>query len=112
MSSLLVKDSPPELNDWLKAEARLNRRSLGQQVLICLEWCMRTYGEAQFRNPFGTHSAAPAALAAQSFPNGQELAKRIASRVSIDQETADGMKRDAATLRKSKGRQFDYVCFT
>ena len=47
MSSLLVKDSPPELNDWLKAEARLNRRSLGQQVLICLEWCMRTYGEAR-----------------------------------------------------------------
>lgn len=64
---------------------------------------MRTYGEAQFRNPFGTHSEAPAALAAQSFPNGQELAKRIASRVSINQETADGMKRDAATLRKSKG---------
>ena len=111
MPSLLVKDSPPELNDWLKAEARLNRRSLGQQVLICLEWCMRTYGEAQFRNPFGIHSESAVALPGQSFPNGPELAKRIASRVPIDQETADGMKRDAAGLRKSKGRHFDYACF-
>ena len=111
MSALLVKDSPPALNDWLKAEARLNRRSLGQQILVCLEWCMRTYGEPQFRNPFGAHPETAGATSEPSFPDGSELAKRIAARVSIDHETAEGMKRDAAGLRKSKGRHFDYACF-
>ena len=109
MSALLVKDSPPELNNWLKAEARLNRRSLSQQVLVCLEWCMKTYGDAQFRNPFGTSSVA--APEAPSFPGGRELAKRLAARAAIDAETAAQMKRDAASLRKAKDRSFDYACF-
>ena len=110
MPALLVKDSPSELNDWLKTEARLNRRSLSQQVLVCLEWCMRTYGDAQFRNPFGT-SAPVSAEKAPSFPDGPEIARRIASRVPIGPETAVQMKRDAADLRKARGRSFDYACF-
>ena len=109
MSALLVKESPPELNNWLKAEARLNRRSLSQQVLVCLEWCMKTYGDAQFRNPFGASTAA--ATEAPSFPGGRELAKRLAARAAIDAETATQLKRDAAGLRKAKDRSFDYACF-
>ena len=38
MPALLVKDSPQGLNGWLKGEAHLNRRSLSQQILVCLEW--------------------------------------------------------------------------
>ena len=112
MPAILVKDSPPELNDWLKAEARINRRSLSQQVLICLEWCMRTYGEAQFRNPFGASAQIRTSISdAPAFPTGADLAKRIASRAAIDSDTAEQMKRDAASIRKAKGRSFDYACF-
>ena len=112
MPALLVKDSPPELNDWLKAEARINRRSLSQQVLICLEWCMRTYGEAQFRNPFGASAEIRrSTFGTPAFPTGAELAKRIAARAAIDADTAEQMKRDAARMRKAKDRSFDYACF-
>ena len=112
MAALLLKDSPPELNEWLKVEARLNRRSLSQQVLVCLEWCMRTYGEAQFRNPFGTPVAIDARPSVSPvFPSGAELARRIAARVPIDNESAKQMKRGVATLRKTKARDFDYACF-
>lgn len=110
MSALLVKDTPPALNDWLKAEARLNRRSLGQQILVCLEWCMLTYGEAQFRNPFGVSPKAGTS-ARPTLPTGKELAKRLAARPPLDRETAEEMKRDAKSLRKSKERRFDYACF-
>ena len=112
MPSLLVKDSPQGLNDWLKAEAHLNRRSLSQQVLVCLEWCMRTYGEAQFRNPFGASVEIRTSVSdAPAFPTGADLAKRIASRAAIDADTAEQMKRDAASIRKAKDRSFDYACF-
>ncbi len=113
MPALLVKDSPPELNDWLKAEARINRRSLSQQVLVCLEWCMRTYGEAQFRNPFGASvESRTSTPGVPAFPTGAELARRIAARTAIDADTAGQMKRDAASIRKAKDRSFDYACFT
>ena len=110
MPALLVKDSPQGLNNWLKAEAHLNRRSLSQQILVCLEWCMHTYGEARLRNPFG--EAPPDASAARpAFRTGADLAKRLARNASLDAETAAQMKRDATGLRKSKGREFDYACF-
>lgn len=110
MPSLLVKDSPQGLNDWLKAEAHLNRRSLSQQVLVCLEWCMHTYGEARLRNPFG--EAPPDASAKRpAFRTGVDLAKRLARNAGLDAETAAQMKRDADGLRKTKGREFDYACF-
>ena len=53
MSSLLVKEPSPQLHDWLRDEARYNGRSINSQVIVCLEWCMRTYGEARPRPPFG-----------------------------------------------------------
>lgn len=110
MPALLVKDSPQGLNDWLKAEAHLNRRSLSQQVLVCLEWCMHVYGEARLRNPFG--EATPDASATRpAFRTGADLAKRLARNAGLDAETAAQMKRDADVLRKSKGREFDYACF-
>lgn len=53
MSSLLVKEPSRQLHDWLRDEARFNGRSINSQVIVCLEWCMRTYGEARPRPPFG-----------------------------------------------------------
>ena len=40
MSALLVREAPPAVHDWLKATAVENRRSLNQQIIVCLEWCM------------------------------------------------------------------------
>lgn len=105
MSALLVKDPPDGLCDWLKTEARFNRRSVNQQILICLEWCMRMYGDAQFRNPFVSVAHERRGL------RGTELAKRLSSLDSISPRDADSMKRDARNLRNSKGRKFSYACF-
>ena len=112
MSALLVKDSPQALNDWLKTEAHLNRRSLSQQILVCLEWCMHTYGEARLRNPFGDMPASGSANQAEPvYQTGPALARHLAQNAGIDTETASQMKRDAARMRKTKGRGFDYACF-
>lgn len=108
MSALLVKDPPDGLCEWLKAEARFNRRSVNQQILICLEWCMKTYGEAQFRNPF---AAVGAAHGDHGFPRGAELARQLSSLDAIDSKDAVSMKSDARCLRKSKEREFRYACF-
>ena len=40
MATLLVREAPTEVHDWLKATAAENRRSLNQQIIVCLEWCM------------------------------------------------------------------------
>ena len=40
MAALLVREAPPSVHDWLKATAAENRRSLNQQIIVCLEWCM------------------------------------------------------------------------
>ena len=105
MSALLVKDPPEGLCDWLKTEARFNRRSVNQQILICLEWCMKMYGDAQFRNPF--------AVVAHEKPvlRGVDLARRLSSLDAIDAKDAVAMKRGVAHLRNSKGREFSYACF-
>ena len=108
MSALLVKDPPEGLCDWLKTEARFNRRSVNQQILICLEWCMRMYGDAQFRNPFGTVDALQDN---QGFLHGAELARKIESLDAISPKDAASLKRDTLLLRGSKGREFTYACF-
>ncbi len=108
MSALLVKDPPEGLHDWLKAEARCNRRSLNQQVLICLEWCMRTYGKAQFRDPF---AQVEGQRPATRFLRGAKLAESLRGLDGIDEDLAAQMKRDARGLRAAKGREYDYACF-
>ena len=105
MSALLVKDPPEGLCDWLKTEARCNRRSVNQQILICLEWCMRMFGDAQFRNPFVAVSHENRRLC------GAELARKLSMLDAVISEDANSMKRDARNLRNSKGREFSYACF-
>lgn len=106
MSALLVKDAPKDLHQWLKSEASFNRRSLNQQVLVCLEWCMKTYGEAQPRDPF-----APVRQAGRDYPRGRDLATRLMSMDHVDDDTARKMRQDAQALRKKRVREFDYACF-
>jgi hypothetical protein len=108
MSALLVKDPPVGLCDWLKSEARFNRRSVNQQILICLEWCMKTYGDAQFRNPFGTSVARGED---HEFLHGAELARKLSSLEAVRPTDATSMKRDASRLRKSHDREHSYACF-
>jgi len=40
MSAMLVRDPPARVRNWLKATADENRRSMNQQIIVCLEWCM------------------------------------------------------------------------
>lgn len=40
MAALLVREAPAAVHDWLKETASANRRSLNQQIIVCLEWCM------------------------------------------------------------------------
>ena len=40
MAALLVREAPAAVHDWLKQTAVENRRSLNQQIIVCLEWCM------------------------------------------------------------------------
>ena len=112
MSALLVKEAPKDLHQWLKDEAQYNRRSLNQQILICLEWCMQTYGKAQARNPFATVQSADAKpVDASVYPRGYDLASRLAGIPAIADEDATSMKTSARKLRTTKTREFDYGCF-
>lgn len=121
MSTLLLKNTPPGLHDWLKSEAGFNRRSLNQQILFCLEWCMRSCGDADFRDPvaadfrrFSTnrHSSDRLEIGSKStFARGAELVRRITAIGRLDDATAEQMKRDVSAQRKAKGRDFDYACF-
>ena len=40
MPAILVRNAPPRLHDWLKQSAAKEHRSLSQQTILCLEWCM------------------------------------------------------------------------
>ena len=109
MSALLVKNPSAELHDWLRNEAHFNRRSLNQQILLCLEWCMHTYGAAQRRDPFAKVKTARAEVPA--FVHGEELVRKLMSQTGIDAKTAAQMRRAAKKVRQAKDREFDYACF-
>lgn len=112
MSALLVKEAPRDLHEWLKDEAQCNRRSLNQQILICLEWCMQTYGKAQMRNPFAAAQSEPVrAAAASGYLRGRALASRLKTIGAISDDDAREMKASVRKLRASKAREFDYGCF-
>ena len=112
MSALLVKDAPSDLHQWLKDEAQCNRRSLNQQILICLEWCMQTYGSAQMRNPFAVaHPERVKPVAASGYLHGRDLASRLNAIDTISDEDARKMNASARDMRTSGTRGFDYGCF-
>ena len=101
MSSLLVKEPSTELHDWLRDEARFNGRSINRQVIVCLEWCMKTYGAARPRPPFGESGAGsvrpPLALEGRSLrgslthlrPTGNGLSEKNAWRKAAEAKHAN-----------------------
>ena len=112
MSALLVKEAPSDLHQWLKDEAQCNRRSLNQQILICLEWCMQTYGRAQMRHPFvAAHSERVKPVVSSGYLHGRELASRLNAIATISDEDAREMNASVRDMRTSGAREFDYGCF-
>ena len=106
MSALLVKEAPRDLHEWLKDEAQCNRRSLNQQILICLEWCMQTYGKAQLRNPFAAVQSEPVkTVAASGYLHGRALSSRLKTIGAIADGDAREMKASVRKLRASKARE-------
>ena len=43
MPALLIKDLPVDVHQWLKLEAKANRRSMTQQVIVLFEERMRRF---------------------------------------------------------------------
>ena len=56
MSSLLIKDVPREVHEWLKREAERNRRSMTQQAIVILEERMRRFQPVKFPAPLRTRT--------------------------------------------------------
>lgn len=48
MSSLLIKDIPLEVHEWLKREAERNRRSMTQQAIVVFEERMHHFRPVRF----------------------------------------------------------------
>lgn len=40
MASILIKNPPENIHRWLRATAERNRRSMNQQAIIWLQWCV------------------------------------------------------------------------
>lgn len=56
MSSLLIKDVPREVHEWLKREAERNRRSMTQQAIVVFEERMRRFQPVKFPAPLRTRA--------------------------------------------------------
>ena len=56
MASLLIKDVPREVHEWLKREAERNRRSMTQQAIVVFEERMRRFRPVEFPAPLRTRT--------------------------------------------------------
>ena len=56
MAGLLIKDIPPEVHDWLKQEAKRNRRSMTQQAIFVFEERMHRFRALKFPPPARTRT--------------------------------------------------------
>ena len=56
MPALLIKHIPREVHEWLKLEAKRNRRSMIQQAIVVLEERMRRFRPVRFPPPVQTRT--------------------------------------------------------
>jgi len=56
MASLLIKDVPREVHEWLKREADRNRRSMTQQAIVVFEERMLRFQPVKFPSPLRTRT--------------------------------------------------------
>jgi hypothetical protein len=71
MSSLLIKDIPREVHEWLKAEAEKNRRSMTQQAICVFEERMRRFQPVRFPPPTRTRTPLTAKFIDQAKREGR-----------------------------------------
>jgi hypothetical protein len=71
MSSLLIKDIPREVHEWLKAEAKKNRRSMTQQAICVFEERMRRFQPVRFPHPTRTRTPLTAKFIDQAKREGR-----------------------------------------
>ncbi len=71
MSSLLIKDVPREVHEWLKREAERNRRSMTQQAIVILEERMRCFQPLKFPSPLRTRTLLTAEFIDQAKREGR-----------------------------------------
>jgi hypothetical protein len=71
MSSLLIKDMPQEVHEWLKAEAERNRRSMTQQAIVVFEERMRRFQPVRFPPPVRTRTSLTAKFIDQAKHEGR-----------------------------------------
>jgi len=71
MSSLLIKDVPREVHEWLKREAGRNRRSMSQQAIVILEERMRRLQPVKFPAPLRTRTLLAAEFIDQAKREGR-----------------------------------------
>jgi hypothetical protein len=56
MPGLLIKDIPREIHEWLKREAKRNRRSMTQEAIFVFEENMRRFRPLKFTPPARTRT--------------------------------------------------------
>lgn len=56
MPSLLIKDIPEGVHQWLKQEAERNRRSMTRQAIVFFEERMRSFRPVRFGPPVRTRT--------------------------------------------------------
>ena len=56
MPALLIKDLPADVHEWLKREAKTNRRSMTKQVIVLFEERMRKFKPVHFGAPVKTRT--------------------------------------------------------
>jgi len=71
MSSLLIKDIPREVHEWLKREAQRNRRSMTQQAIVVIEERMRRFQPVRFPSPLRTRTLLTAEFVDQAKRKGR-----------------------------------------
>lgn len=71
MSSLLIKDIPREVHEWLKREAQRNRRSMTQQAIVVIEERMRRFQPVRFPSPLRTRTLLTAEFIDQAKRKGR-----------------------------------------
>ncbi len=71
MPALLIKDLPVDVHQWLKLEAKANRRSMTQQVIVLFEERMRRFKPVHFGAPVKTRTPLKAAFLEKARKEGR-----------------------------------------
>jgi len=71
MPGLLIKDIPREVHEWLKREAKTNRRSMTQHAIFVFEERMRRFRPLRFPPPARTRTLLTAEFIDQAKREGR-----------------------------------------